>query len=345
MTVNRKVVLASRPDGAPVPANFRLEEGPLPEIRDGELLVRVRAISMEPAIRGWLDDNDKNYFDPIPLGGTLLAPSMGQVVASKLEGFEPGDYMRGLMGWEDYSVANKDTVLLQKLEIAPDMPLPYYVGVLGGSGLTSIVGLDQIGRAKAGETVVISAAVGAVGHVAVQYARHLGCRVVGIVGGPDKAKIALEIGCDAVVDYKNAANLEEAIREAAPEGVDVYFDGVGGPMLDAMLNNMKTFGRIICCGMISGYNSSDNPPALYNAWQIVARELELKGFLLYSYDEFLPGALETNLDGLRSGWLKYLEHKKVGIDQAADLFCELMSGKTVGKSVLEMDLPETAGGA
>lgn len=344
MTVNRKVVLASRPDGAPVPANFRLEEGPVPEIGDGEMLVRIRAISMEPAIRGWLDDNDKNYFDPIPVGGTLLAPSMGQVVASKLEGFRPGDFMRGLMGWEDYSIANKDTVLLQKLDIAPDMPLTYYVGALGGSGLTSIVGLDQVARVQPGETVVISAGVGAVGHVAAQYAKHRGCRTVGIVGGPDKARFARdEIGYDAVVDYKSVPDLEAAIAAACPEGVDVYFDMVGGPTLDAMLNNMKTFGRIACCGMISGYNDSDNPPPLYNSWQIVARELELKGFLLYSYNDYLPGALATNLEGLRSGWLKFHEHKKVGLANAADLFCELMSGRTVGKSVLEMDLPEEQG--
>lgn len=339
MTVNRRVVLARRPDGNPVPEDFRLEEGPVPEIADGEMLVRVCAISMEPAIRGWLDDNDKNYFDPIPLGGTLRAPAVAQVVASKLEGFVPGDYMRGLVGWEDFSVATRDTVLLKKLEIAPDVPLSHYVGALGGSGLTSIVGLEQIGRAKAGETVVISAAVGAVGHVAVQYAKKLGCRVIGIVGGPDKAKVARDIGCDAVVDYKAAADLETAIHAAAPEGVDVYFDGVGGPVLDAMLNTMKTFGRIICCGMISGYNASDNPPPLYNAWQIVARELELKGFLLYSYEEFLAAALETNLDGLRTGWLRALEHKKFGLAEAPALFCELMSGRTVGKSVLEMDLP------
>jgi NADPH-dependent curcumin reductase CurA len=341
MPVNRQVVLASRPDGEPVPANFRLQDGAVPEPKDGEMLVRVRAISMEPAIRGWLDDNDKNYFEPLPIGATMMAPAMGQVIKSNLPGYEAGDYIRGLMGWEDYTIANKDTILLQKLDIAEDMPLTYYVGALGGSGLTAIVGLDVIGRMKAGETVVISAAVGAVGHVAAQYAKHKGCRVVGIVGGEKKAKIALdEIGYDAVVNYKDAANLEEAIKVACPEGVDVYYDNVGGPTLDAMLNNMKTFGRIVCCGMVSSYNCSDNPPPLFNAWQIVARELELKGFLLYSYNEHLPAALETNLEGVRSGWLKVMENKKVGIDKAGELFCELMSGKTIGKSVLEMDLPE-----
>jgi len=345
MTMNRQVVLACRPDGAPKPENFRLQEGKMPRIGDGEMLVRVRAISMEPAIRGWLDDNDKNYFDPIPIGGVLLAPAMGQVVESKLDGFQAGDFIRGLMGWEDYSVANKNTVLLQKLDIAPDMPLTYYVGALGGSGLTSIVGLEQIGRIEAGETVVISAGVGAVGHVAAQYAKHKGCRVIGIVGGPDKCRVALErVGYDAVVDYRNTANLEAAIRKTCPEGADVYFDNVGGNTLDAMLNNMKTFGRIICCGMVATYNCSDNPPPLRNAWQVVARELEVKGFLLYSYNRFLPGALQTNLEGLRSGWLKYIEHKKVGLASAADLFCELMSGKTVGKSVLEVDLPEQEDG-
>lgn len=339
--INRRVVLDSRPDGAPVPGNFRLTEGPMPQVGEGQMLVRVRALSMEPAIRGWLDDNDKNYFDPIPLGGVLRAPAVGQVVESRLPGFAPGDYMRGLTGWEDYSLVDKDTVLLQKLEIAPDMPLTHYVGVLGGSGLTSIVGLDRIGRMQPGETVVISAGVGAVGHVAAQYAKHRGCRTIGIVGGPDKSRFAREvIGYDAVIDYRAGGDLEAAISAACPEGADVYFDNVGGPTLDAMLNNMKSFGRIICCGMVSSYNCSDNPPALYNGWQIVARQLELKGFLLYSYNDDLPAALEINLEGLRSGWLRYVEHKKVGLAHAAELFCELMSGKTVGKSVLEMDLPE-----
>ncbi|MDE2404883.1 MAG: NADP-dependent oxidoreductase [Sphingomonadales bacterium] len=340
MSTNRKVVLASRPEGAPVPANFRLERAPMPVIAEGEILVRMRAISMEPAIRGWLDDNDKNYFEPIAIGGTMRALSMGQVVESRLDGYAPGDFVRGLFGWEDYTVANADTVLLQKIDVSPDMPITYYVGVLGGSGQTAIVGLDRIGRAKAGDTVAISAAVGAVGHVAVQYARHIGCRVVGVVGGPEKARVARELGCDAVVDYKSAASMEAAIREAAPEGIDVYFDGVGGEMLDAMLNNMKTFGRVICCGMIAGYNDSDNPPPLYNAWQIVARELELKGFLLYSYAEFVPAALATCIDGLRDGWLRTIEHKRIGLAHAGALFCELMSGRTLGKAVLEMDLSE-----
>ena len=338
MSVNRQVVLASRPDGAPQLDNFRLQDGAIPVIGDGEMLVRIRAISMEPAIRGWLDDNDKNYFDPIPIDGVLIAPSVGQVVESRLDGFAPGDFIRGLMGWEDYSVANSDTVLLQKLVIEPDMPLRYYVGALGGSGLTAIVGLERIGRISPGDTVVISAGVGAVGHVAAQYAKFRGCRTVGIVGGPDKVRFAREqIGYDAVIDYRAATDLEAAIAAACPEGVDVYFDNVGGPMLDAMLNSMNTFGRIVCCGMIATYNDSDHPPPLFNAWQIVARELELKGFLLYSYNDYLPAALQTNLEGLRSGWLKYHEHRQVGLANAAGLFCELMSGKTVGKSVLEMD--------
>ncbi|MGE3747031.1 MAG: zinc-binding dehydrogenase [Sphingomonadaceae bacterium] len=279
MPVNRQVVLASRPNGEPVPSNFRLQNGVMPQPKEGEMLVRVRAISMEPAIRGWLDDNDKNYFEPLPIGAVMRAPSMGQVIQSNLPGFVPGDYVRGLMGWEDYTIADKDTILLQKLDVAEDMPITYYVGALGGSGLTSIVGLDVIGRIKPGETVMISAAVGAVGHVAAQYAKHKGCRVVGIVGSASKAEVALDrIGYDAVVNYREATDLEQAIREACPEGVDVYYDNVGGPTLDAMLNNMKTFGRIICCGMVSSYNCSDNPPPLYNMWQVVARELEMKGF-------------------------------------------------------------------
>ena len=144
MPINRQVVLASRPEGEPVPQNFRLQLGAVPEPKEGEMLVRVRAISMEPAIRGWLDDNDKNYFEPLPIGGVLRAISVGQVIRSNLPGYAPGDFISGLIGWEDYSIASKDTVLLQKLDIAEDMPLTYYVGALGGSGLTAIVGLTAL---------------------------------------------------------------------------------------------------------------------------------------------------------------------------------------------------------
>ncbi len=340
-TVNRKIVLASRPDGNPVPANFRMEEGPVPEPGPGEMLVRVLEISMEPAIRGWLDDNDKNYFPPIPIGGTMRGPVIARVVKSNVEGYEAGELMRGLLTWEDYAIATKDTILLEKVHAEPDVPLSYYVGVMGTSGITPIIGLDQVGRLQPGETVVFSAAVGSVGHIGAQYAKHKGCRVIGIAGGPDKCKLALdEYGYDAVIDYKSVPDLEAAIREVCPDGVDVYFDNVGGATLDAMLNNMKTFGRVVCCGMVSSYNCSENPPPIYNAWQIVARELEVKGFLLYTYAEHLPAAFATNLDGLRTGWLKYRECKKTGLANAADLFCELMSGQTIGKTVLEMDLPE-----
>lgn len=339
--MNRKIVLARRPDGNPVVDDFRMEHEPVPEPGPGEMLVRVRAISMEPAVRGWLDDNDKNYLEPIPLGGTLRSLSVAQVVRSNLDGFVPGDFVRGLVGWSDYALADKDTILLEKLDVDPALPITWYSGVLGGSGLTPIVGLDVVGRMQPGETVVMSASVGAVGHIGAQYARHRGCRVVGIAGGPEKCRLALEeFDYDAVVDYKSTDNLERAIREVCPEGTDIYFDNVGGPTLDAMLMNMKTFGRVVCCGMVATYNCSETPPPLFNAWQIVARELELKGFLLYSYAEQLPRALDVLREGLREGWLRYRENKAVGLANAAGLFCELMSGRTIGKSVLEMDDPD-----
>lgn len=335
---NRRIVLARRPQGNPVPEDFRLEPAPLPAPGPGEMLVRVRALSMEPAVRGWLDDNDDSYLPPIPLGGAIRSLAMGEVVHSNLAGFAPGDMIRGLMDWQDFAIAAADTVLLEKLDVAPDLPLSYYVGVLGGSGLTGIVGLDRIGRIAPGQTVAISAAVGAVGHVAGQYAKHRGCRVVGIAGGAEKCRIAREqFGYDAVIDYKAATDLEAAIRAACPEGVDVYFDNVGGETLDAMLNCMKSGGRVVGCGMVAAYNRPDDPPVLRNAWQIVARELTVQGFLLYSWAEHLPAALDTATEGLRSGWLTYRENKRVGLSEAPELFCDLMSGRTIGKSVVQMD--------
>ncbi len=338
MTVNRRIVLKAHPNGVPVPADFAMDEVEVRPLQDGEILIRNHFFSMEPAIRGWLDGK-ANYFAPLLIGDPIRCPTIGKVVESRHPDFQPGDTVRGLNNWEDYSILNKDTILLEKVNPAPGMPLSYYVGPLGGSGLTAYVGLHDIGQIKAGETVVISAGVGAVGSVASQVAKLRGCRVVGIVGGTDKAKIALEtMGYDAVIDYKNCSDLAAAIRETCPEGVDVYFDNVGGPTLDAMLINMKTFGRVIGCGMIAGYNNQDAPPPIFNMWELVSRQLMMKGFLLFAYADSIPAALKQLEAWIASGEIKVIENKMVGLANAPVLFSDLMGGRTIGKSVLEVDL-------
>jgi NADPH-dependent curcumin reductase CurA len=338
LSINRQIVLNSRPQGDPVPGNFRLAEAAMPTPGPGELLVRNRYLAMEPATRGWLDDNDKNYFEPLRIGQAVRSIAMGEVIASNNPEYTVGNIVRGLLAWEEYSIATDDTILLEKIALTPGVPPSYYLGALGGSGETAYVGLHRIGRIQPGETVVISAATGGVGHVAGQVARLHGCRTVGLVGSAEKARIATdELGYDATINYREKPDLVAALRETCPEGVDVYFDNVGGATLDAMLLSMKMMGRIVCCGMIASYNKPDDPPPIFNIWQMVARQIEMKGFLLYSYAEHIPDALRTLESWVRSGELRVLENKHVGLERTPELFCDLLAGRTTGKSLIELE--------
>lgn len=302
------------------------------------MLVRNLYFSLEAAIRGWLDGK-ANYFEPIPLGGAIRGPSVAKVVASRLEGFHEGDIIFGLHHWEDYSLSDANTILLSKLDPAPDLPLSYYSGGLGGSGHTAYVGLHEIGKIQAGDTVVISAAAGATGSMATQIAKLRGCRVVGIVGGDDKAELIIhQLGADAAINYKTCGDLAAAVMAACPEGVDVYFDNVGGKTLDAMLSCMNTFGRIIGCGMISDYNDQDNPTPIYNMWKLVEKELTLKGFLLYTYMEQVPAASAQLHEWVRAGKITVLENITEGLPKAGWAYSEMMRGATIGKNLVAMDL-------
>lgn len=336
MATNRQVILKSRPSGVPTPENFAMSEAPLAPLKDGEIRIRNRLFSMEPAIRGWLDDKE-SYFPPIAVGAPIRAPSLGVIVESRHPQYTKGEYVRGLNHWEEFSVMTESTILLAKVHPSSSVPLSYYVGVLSGSGLSAYVGLHDIGRIREGDTVVISAAVGAVGGTAGQIARLRGCRVVGLVGSEEKARVATEqLGFHAAINYRAVKDLSAAVKDACPKGVDVYFDNVGGATLDAMLLTMNVQGRIVSCGMIAGYNQQDQPPPIYNLWEMVARQLEMKGFLLPTYGASIPAAQAQLEKWIASGELKALEHKRFGLENAGPLFCELMAGKTIGKTVLEI---------
>jgi NADPH-dependent curcumin reductase CurA len=338
--INRQVVLKSHPQGVPLPSDFEMVESTVPTAGPGQMLVRNLYFSLEAAIRGWLDGK-ANYFEPIPLGGAIRGPSVARVVTSHLEGFSEGDIIFGLHHWEDYSLSDINTILLSKLDPEPDLPLSYYSGGLGGSGHTAYVGLHEIGQIKSGETVVISAAAGATGSMACQIAKLRGCRVIGIVGAEEKAQlITSELGADAAVNYKTCGDLAGAIMEVCPNGVDVYFDNVGGKTLDAVLTCMNTFGRIIGCGMISDYNDQDNPTPIFNMWKLVERELTLKGFLLYTYMDKVPAAAQQLHEWVRSGEIKILENITEGLSNAGWAYSEMMRGATIGKNLVAMDLAE-----
>ncbi|MBM12986.1 MAG: NADP-dependent oxidoreductase [Halieaceae bacterium] len=336
--LNRQVVLKSYPTGVPLPEDFELIETSVAEPGEGQMLVRNLFFSLEAAIRSWLD-GIANYFEPIPLGGAIRGPSVAKVISSHLDGFESGDIIFGLHHWEDYSLSDANTALLSKLSPEPDIPLSYYSGGLGGSGHTAYVGLHEIGKIQAGETVLISAAAGATGSMATQIANLRGCKVVGVVGGDDKATLITQtLGASAAINYKSCGDLKTAITDACPEGVDVYFDNVGGNTLDAALQCMKTFGRVIGCGMISDYNHQDNPTPIYNMWKLVERELTMKGFLLYTYMDKVPAASQQLHEWVRSGEIKILENITQGLPNAGWAYSEMMRGATIGKNVVAMDL-------
>lgn len=324
--------------GEPTAAHFAQVESAIGKPAAGEMLVRNLYFSLEPAIRGWLEGK-ANYFPPVPIGGAVRGPTAGRIIKSNLEGFQEGELVFGLNHWEDYSIVRADTILLEKIVPEPGLPISYCLGALGGSGQTAYVGLHEIGRIQAGQTVVVSAAAGGVGSVAGQIARLRGCRVIGIVGSAAKAHILTQrLGFHAAVNYRETTNLTAAVGALAPDGVDIYFDNVGGPTLDAMLLVMKPHGRIVACGMISEYNRTENPHPIVNLWQMVARQLTMQGFLLFSYDCARPNARAQLARWVRAGELLVLEHITRGLANAPSAFCELMTGKTSGKALVELEV-------
>ena len=334
--INRQVVLAAHPRGVPLAEDFSLVEAAVPKAGPGQMVVRNLYLSLEAAIRSWLDGT-ANYFEPIALGGAIRGPSIARVETSHLAGFEPGDLVFGLHHWEDYSLSDANTVLLRKLSPNPTLPLSWYAGALGGSGQTAYVGLHRIGRMKPGDTVLVSAAAGATGSMACQIANLEGCRVVGIVGSDEKAEVVREtLGAHAVINYRKEPDLVAALTRTCPEGVNVYFDNVGGTTLDAALMAMAQGGRIVGCGMISDYNNPGSPTPLYNLWQVVERQLNLQGFLLYSYLGDLPAASAALESWLSAGKLKALENITEGLSAAGGAYSTMMAGTTMGKNLVSV---------
>jgi NADPH-dependent curcumin reductase CurA len=337
MNKNRQIVLASFVNDAAQPENFALSEGPIPEPGEGEFLLRNMYFSMEPAIRGWVDGK-ANYFAPIPIGGVIRGPSVGEVVTSRNVDFTEGDIVFALNQWEDYSVCHSDAILLKKLQPEAGIPLSYYVGSLGGAGTTAYIGLHEVGLVEAGQTVVVSAAAGATGSMVGQIAKLRGCKVIGIVGSDAKAELIInEFGFDAAINYKTE-DVTAAVMAIAPEGTDIYFDNVGGPVLNAMLLAMKVYGRIVSCGMIADYNRTDSPNPITNLWEMVSRQLTMQGFLLPTYQAKVPAAMAQLEEWIRAGEITVIENITEGFANTPRAFCELMSGKTIGKALVKVDL-------
>ena len=336
-TINKRFVLASRPTGEPTPHNFRLEEAPLPTLNDGEVLVRHHYLSLDPYMRGRMNEG-KSYAQPQPLNAVMIGGTVGEVVESRHPDYKAGDKVVGMGGWQQYSVvAAGQPGLLRKIDTSR-VPISAYLGAVGMPGVTAWVGLTKIIEAKAGETIVVSAASGAVGGVVGQLAKARGCRAVGIAGGTDKCDyVVRELGFDACVDYKRldgAAAIAAALKERCPNGVDGYFENVGGAILDAVMQNANAFSRIAMCGMISGYNGQPIPMA--QPQLILTNRMKVQGFIVSEHMPLWPQALAELAASVASGTLKYRETVAQGIESAPEAFIGLLKGRNFGKQLVKL---------
>jgi NADPH-dependent curcumin reductase len=335
--MNKQIVLISRPDGAATTQNFKLREVPLPELQDGQVLVRHHYLSLDPYMRGRMNDA-KNYAQPQALNEVMIGGTVGEVTASRNPRFKSGDTVVGMGGWQQYSVVDAVAAgMLRKVD-AQRIPLAAYLGAVGMPGVTAWYGLTRICAPKAGSTVAVSAASGAVGSAVGQLAKARGCRAVGIAGGADKCRYVVdELGFDACIDYKahaDSKSLYQALKEVTPEGVDGYFENVGGRVLDAVLPRMNAFGRIAVCGMISGYNGVAIP--LAQPQLILQSRLRVEGFIVSEHMEDWPAALQELGDLVASRKLKYRETVAQGIEAAPQAFLGLLEGRNFGKQLVKL---------
>ena len=336
-TINKQWHLVSRPTGEPTPGNFKLVEAPVPELQDGQLLVRNHYMSLDPYMRGRMNDG-KSYALPQALNAVMGGGTVGEVVASKNEGFKAGDKVVGMGGWQQYQVVTAEQRgMLRKVDDSK-VPLSAYLGAVGMPGVTAWYGLMKIIEPKAGETIVVSAASGAVGGVVGQLAKGLGCRVVGLAGGPDKcAAVVKDLGFDACIDYKlhpDLKSLSAAMKDACPTGIDGYFENVGGLILDAVLMRANAFSRIAMCGLISGYNGEPIP--LQFPQLILTNRMKVQGFIVSEHMQHWPQALKELGQGVASGELKYRETVAQGIEAAPEAFIGLLKGRNFGKQLVKL---------
>jgi NADPH-dependent curcumin reductase CurA len=326
---NRRVVLASRPVGPVSEANFRIEEAALPKPADGEVLVRNLWLSLDPYMRGRMSDA-KSYVKGVDLGEVMVGQTVGEVLESRHPKLKVGDVVLTQLGWQLYGVTREATKIDESRA-----PASYYLGLLGMPGLTAYFGLKELGQPKAGDTVVVSAASGAVGSVVGQLAKLWGARTVGVAGGREKcAYVREELGFDACIDYKAGA-LRDELNEACPKGVDVYFDNVGGEILDLLLSRMNLFGRIVVCGTISDYNATD-PYRVRNWRAILVNRLRVQGMIVFDWKDRYGEALKALGAYFAEGKLNYRESIVQGLENAPRGLVDLLAGRNFGKQLVKL---------
>ena len=337
MPLNQQVLLDNRPQGEATVSNFKLVEVPIPELQDGQVLVRHHYLSLDPYMRGRMNDS-KSYALPQPLGQPMVGGTVGEVVQSKHPKFAVGDQVVGMGGWQTHSVVDANVAgTLSKVDTT-HVPLSYYLGAVGMPGVTAWYGLVKIIDPKAGETVVVSAATGAVGSALAALAKARGCRVVGIAGGPDKCAYAeQELGFDVCIDYRahtDVKSMSQALKAACPNGIDGYFENVGGYLLDAVLQRTNAFARVAVCGMIAGYDGQPLP--LQNPSVILINRLKVEGFIVSEHMHVWPEALAELGALVAKGQLRPRETVAQGLAQAPQAFLGLLKGKNFGKQLVKL---------
>jgi hypothetical protein len=332
-TTSREVRLKSRPQGLPTPANFEIASVELPAPGPGEVQVKNTWMTVDPYMRGRMNDV-KSYSPPFALGEAMQGGAVGEVTASNDPSFKAGDLVQSFLGWRE--AFNAPAGAVQKLDTY-GLPPQAFLGVAGMPGLTAYVGLLKIAALKGGDVVFVSAAAGAVGQVVCQIAKLKGHTVIGSAGGADKVAYLKGLGVDHVIDYKAEPDLTAALLKAAPDGIDVYFENVGGRHLEAALNAARPFARFALCGMISDYNATDGGAGIHGLIQIVGKQLRLEGFIVSSHADMAPAFLKDMSAWIAEGKIKWQETVETGIERAPDAFLKLFKGENLGKMLVKLD--------
>lgn len=331
--MNKVILLASRPEGRPSLANFNRSTEKMPTLQDGEVLLKTLYVSVDPYLRGRMSDAE-SYIPPFKLNEALQSGVIAEVKESKHPDFKSGDAVSGMLAWKEWQTSDGKSLSKVDPEVAP---LSAYLGVLGMTGLTAYLGLTEIGQPKAGETVVVSGAAGAVGSVVGQIAKILGCKVIGIAGTDEKVNmLKKDFGFDEAINYKSTADISAAIKKAAPNGVDVYFDNVGGTISDAVLANINKFGRIAVCGAISSYNDTEIAEGPRVQPILVKNSVLMQGFIVGNFAPKFPKAIQQLAQWLKAGKLHHKETIVEGFDNIPQAFIDLFDGKNQGKMVVKI---------
>jgi NADPH-dependent curcumin reductase CurA len=333
-------VLASRPDGMVAPSNFERREGDVGQPGEGQLLVRNLYLSLDPAMRGWMSDAP-SYVPPVQIGEVMRGGCVAEVVESREDGFQPGDLVFGMFGWQECAVVDvRGPGVVYKL--AEGLSPVDGLSALGWTSLTAYFGLEDIGKPQPGETVVVSGAAGATGSVVGQLAKLKGCRVIGIAGGPEKCRwLTDELGFDGAIDYRSE-DVSKRLKELCPDGINVFWDNVGGEILEAALNRLALHARVVFCGRISNYNDSSPSPGPRNYVNILIRRARVEGFLVFDYVDQMPKAMAELASLVRSGKLRTREDIREGLESAPTALVDLFTGANIGKLIVHIADPATA---